>query len=529
MTDHGIGAEPAAAVPRQPLDSTQDGSTRIGPLTVGQTVFALIAITFALRLIGAGSIGWGTGEAYYLATARQLHLSYFDQPPLFLWLIWATTHLTGSESTLVVRLPFVLMFAVSTWLIFDTTRRVSSPLAGFYAALITNASILFSASIGSWIQPDAPMVLFWLATVRVLVEILFGDGARRPYLYWGLAGLFLGLDFLSKYHGFFVALGTGLFLIVNRDQRRWMVHPAPWLALLIAAVLFVPVIIWNAQNDWVSFGFQGDRALVSELRWDRLLRMIIGQIVYMTPWLAIPALLLGVRALFAGPRGVYPPGTTPGAAMFLACFGWPAVIFFTVVALWSDTQYHFHWQAPGYMMLFMLMGEWVARRDGWAVRLWLYGSGLVTVLLLTAVFSHAATGWARNVFPGNWDDPTAQQLPWTELGQALDSQGAFQKSNTFVAGDYWIDCGYIDTQVAGRLPFACLGTEARNLAFNFDENAHVGWNAYLVLKATEAPDWLKARFASIRHVASVTVSRGGRVEISGIELFYAEGFTGAGH
>jgi 4-amino-4-deoxy-L-arabinose transferase-like glycosyltransferase len=503
-------------------------ATRIGPLTATQAIFALIAITLVLRLIGAATIGWGTGEAYYLATARQLHLSYFDQPPVFLWLIWATIHLTGSESTLVVRLPFVLMFAVSTWLIFDITRRVATPLAGFYAALITNASILFMASIGAWIQPDAPMVLFWLATIRVLVEIFFGNGARRPYLYWSLAGLFLGLDFLSKYHGFFVALGTGLFLVFNRDQRRWLTHPAPWLALLIALVVFTPVIVWNAQNDWVSFGFQGDRALVGALRWDRLLRMIVGQLVYMAPWLAIPALVLGVRALFAGPRGAYPAGTAPGPATLFAYMGWPAILFFTVVALWSDTQYHFHWQAPGYMMLFMLMGAWAAKHDGRAVRIWLYGAMLLCVAIVGALESHAATGWMRNVFPGNWDDPAAQQLPWTDLGTALQSRGALTQGKVFVAGDNWIDCGYIDTQVAGRVPFACLD-DARNLAFNFDAKSYVGWNAYVVLKTPDpagVPEALKNRFASFTHVDTVAVSRSGRVEISGIQVYYAEGFRG---
>lgn len=503
---------------------------RIGPFTPAQATLILVVVTFVLRTVGAWAIGWGTGEAYYLSSARQFHLSYYDQPPVSLWMTWATLYLTGSESVLVLRLPFVAIFAISTWLVYAIGKAIHSPLAGFYAALIVNACVLFSLSIGSWMQPDAPMVLFWLATVLVLVQIFFGRGGERPFLYWSLAGLLLGLTFLSKYHAVFIIAGTGLFLLVNRDVRRWLIHPAPYLALLIALLVFSPVLIWNAQNDWVSFGFQGGRALAETgLHWDRLLRMVWGQLLYMVPWLAIPSLYVGIRALFVGPMGRYPAQAKPGAAALFAYIGWPPILFFTLVALWSDTQFHFHWQAPGYLMLFILMGAWAAERYGRGVMLWLFGSAALTLAILTLLVSHAATGWARSVFPGDWEDPTALQLPWTELGDALHREGAFTAEDTFVMGTDWIDCGYIDTQVAGRLPFACIGPDPRNLKFNFSENDHIGWNAYIVVQ-TRNIDGLMARygtlFESVEHLETLDVSRNGVIELRDIQLFRAVGFAG---
>lgn len=504
---------------------------RIGPFTPLAATLILIAVTLVLRIIGGAVVGWGTGEAYYLASARQFHLSYFDQPPLSLWVIWATIELTGSDALLVIRLPFILMFAVSTWLAYDIMAKLHSPLAGFFAALIVNACVLFSLSVGSWTQPDAPMLMFWLATVRVLISIFFGSGAKTPWRSWGLAGLFLGLTFLSKYHAVFLAVGTGLFLIFNSTQRRWLAHKAPWFALVIALAIFSPVLIWNAQNDWVSFGFQGGRAVETptDLRWDGLIRMIWGQLLYMVPWLAIPALFIGAKALAAGPRGQFPTKTAPGAAALFAYIGWPPIILFTLVALWSDTQFHFHWQAPGYLMFFMLMGAWAANRDSRAIRTWLFGSALTTLAILTLLVSHAATGWARAVFPGDWEDPTALQLPWTELGESLQMRGAFGQGNLFAMGTNWIDCGYIDTQIAGRLPFACLGSDIRNLEFNFDPASHIGWNAYIVAQ-TSNPDRVMERygpmFETIEHLETLTITRNGHPELIGIQLFYAEGFVG---
>lgn len=502
--------------------------SRIGPFTPAQATLLLIAATFILRAIGAWAIGWGTGEAYYLSSARQFHLSYFDQPPLSLWVIWTTMELTGSENVLVIRLPFIAMFAVSTWLVFDIARRIHSPLAGFYAALIVNASVLFSLSIGSWTQPDAPMVLFWLATVRVLLDIFFGDGVRRPYALWALAGLMLGLTFLSKYHAVFLVAGTGLFMLFNSTQRHWLRHKAPWLALVIALAVFSTVIVWNAQNDWVSFGFQGGRALAdSGLRWDGLVRMVWGQLLYMTPWLALPALYVGIRAVLAGPRGQFPTGAVPGAAGLFAYIGWPPIIFFTAVALWSDTQFHFHWQAPGYLMLFILMGAWAAGKNTQGLRVWLWGSAAATLVILTIVVSHAATGWMRAVIPGDWEDPTALQLPWTELGDALADEGAFARENIFVAGTNWIDCGYIDTQVAGRTPLACIGPDPRNLAYNFDAADHAGWDAYVVAQTGNIEaviNGLQDNFETIEHAGTLDIERHGVVELRNIQFYRATGF-----
>ncbi|WP_127144800.1 glycosyltransferase family 39 protein [Pelagibacterium montanilacus] len=501
---------------------------RVGPFTPLQATLVLIGITFVLRMIGAWAIGWGTGEAYYLSSSRVLHLSYFDQPPLSLWVIWAMREWTGSEATWVLRAPFVLMFSVSTLFVYMIGRRLYSPLGGFYAALIVNACVLFSLSVGSWMQPDAPMLMFWLATVLVLLEILIGRaGQRRPYLWWGLAGLLLGLTFLSKYHAVFLVAGTGLFLLSNSTARPWLAHRAPWVALAVALLVFSPVIAWNYQTDWASFGFQGGRALGGELHWDRLLRMIWGQLLYMVPWLAIPALWFGARALVAGPRGQYPTGAPSGSAALLAYIGWPPILFFTLVALWADTQFHFHWQAPGYLMLFILMGGWAARRNGPFIRFWLYGSAITTLVVLTLLVSHAATGWARQMFPGDWEDPTALQLHWRELGVALAARGAFDQPETFVASTGWIECGHVDPQVAGRLPLACLSDDARNLAYNVNLEALTGWDAYVVVQSSRVgsvPDRIEEAFETIEHLETIGITRGGVVELDDIQLYRAEGY-----
>ncbi|WP_284391825.1 glycosyltransferase family 39 protein [Devosia yakushimensis] len=496
-------------------------------------VWALILIGLALlfRLWGATAIGFGTGEAYYASSARELHLSYFDQPPLSLWIIWATMKLTGSEAVWLLRLPFVLMFVVTSFLVYRLGEKVHSGWAGFYAVLILNVSAIFTLSVGSWLQPDAPMMLFWAATCLVLVDIFVGQGGERPWRNWLLAGLWLGLTLLSKYHGAFIGLGAAIFMLANANARRWFAHPAPYVAALLALVIFLPVPIWNAQNHWVSFAFQGGRALAEESwNWARLIRMIVGQLLYIVPWLALPAIWVGLHAIFAGPRAQYPQGSVPGAAALLAYIGVPPVIFFTLVALWSDTQFHFHWQAPGYMSLFIILAASttvIARRHAWLIRTWLGATAAITVLLIGALLSHAATGWARQAFPGQWEDPTVPQMAWTEVGEALNRLNAFATPDTFVGGLNWIECGYLDAQTAGRAPLPCIGEDPRNIAFNVDLADLAGRSGYFVTRTTDPQSsiaYLAQLFDSVSLVETVDIKRNGLVEIPDLQILSATNF-----
>ena len=53
-----------------------------------------------------------------VAAGRKLQLSYFDHPPIAWWMAWGAAHLTGSESPVVVRLPFIALFALTTFLMY---------------------------------------------------------------------------------------------------------------------------------------------------------------------------------------------------------------------------------------------------------------------------------------------------------------------------------------------------------------------------------------------------------------------------
>ena len=95
-------------------------------------VAVLIFATFLARLLFASALGLGVDESYMVAVGRKLQLSYFDHPPIAWWMAWAAAHLTGSEGPVVVRLPFIALFAVTTFLMYRLTSALFSSEAPRY-------------------------------------------------------------------------------------------------------------------------------------------------------------------------------------------------------------------------------------------------------------------------------------------------------------------------------------------------------------------------------------------------------------
>src|SRR6202521_3496985 len=119
-------------------------------------VSLLILATFLARVLFATALGLGVDESYMVAAGRQLQLSYFDHPPIAWWMAWGIAHLTGSESAFVVRLPFIALFALTTFLMYRVTAALFDPEAGLWAAVVLNMAPVLGITAGTWVLPDGP-------------------------------------------------------------------------------------------------------------------------------------------------------------------------------------------------------------------------------------------------------------------------------------------------------------------------------------------------------------------------------------
>src|SRR6266478_10237958 len=176
-----------------------------------RTVAALILGTFLARLVFAASLGLGVDESYMVAAGRKLQLSYFDHPPIAWWIAWGMAHLTGSESAVVVRLPFVALFGLTTWLMYRVTSALFDPEAGLWAAVVLNLVPVLGITAGTWVLPDGPLFAALLGTSACLVAALRAND-RPAWGWWLAAGMYAGLALGSKYSAAPTLAGVVLFL-----------------------------------------------------------------------------------------------------------------------------------------------------------------------------------------------------------------------------------------------------------------------------------------------------------------------------
>ncbi len=232
-----------------------------------------------------------------VAAGRALRLGYFDHPPLAWWLSAGFARLAGSEAGWVVRLPFLALFACSTWLMFRLGEALFGARAGMWAAVALNLAPVFGIAAGGWVLPDGPLDFFLLAAALGFVRAVQGAGWR----WWLLAGAAAGFSLLSKYSAALVLGGALAYLLTQPAHRAWLRRPQPYLAAALACAIFAPVLVWNARHGWVSFAFQGGRAGAEHFRPFGPLAVLGGEALFVLPWLWLPLMVGLARGFRAGP------------------------------------------------------------------------------------------------------------------------------------------------------------------------------------------------------------------------------------
>ena len=432
---------------------------------------------------------WGLAltKATWWRRGAVLSLGYFDHPPASWWLSWGAAHLFGSEAPIVVRLPFIALFALSTWLMYR--------LGGFWAALLLNLSPVFGVTTGTWVLPDGPLDCALLGAALCLVRAL----ERGTLAWWIGTGLCAGLALFSKYSAALTIAGAGIYLLTSREHRRLLASVKPWLALAVALLIFSPVLIWNAQHGWASLAFQGGRA--EGLRFHPLapLATLAGEALFVLPWIWVPMMMGWIAALRRGPQ--------EWRSWLLCCLAAPPIVVFALISAWSSQRVLFHWAAPGYLMLFPLLGEAVARRmDQPQVRRLVWGTAAFVVLAVAVVATQVRFDWLPiTAFARR--DPDIEAVDWTSLRDELAL-----KPGAIVGVPNWRDAGKIAYALGPQVTTLCLNRDARQFGFAFPPSSFVGEDMLILAPehGDRVPVELGSAFDRIEPLPAVVVQHAGR-------------------
>ena len=507
------------------------GETWLDRLGAARAVMAIIVVGALIRFLMAASFGLGSDESSNYSSCRHADLSYFDHPPMDVWLARLSLELFGLHSV-ALRAPTILLFAGTTWLIFALGRKLFGEKAGLFAALLLNLSMVFSIAAAALFHPDGPLMFFWLLTIYGLVHLMLTEKPRDATRWWLLVGAAAGCALLSKYHAVFLVLGTAIFVVTRKEQRHWLLHPGPYLGLLTMFACFVPVLLWNSQHQWVSFLFQGGRGTeFNGLRFDWLARSIGGQALWLLPWIWAPLALELYRCLRGGPGDA--------VRWFIACLAGPPILFFTIISLYAPIGFLFHWQAPGYLLLFLPLGASVERllhatpREVRFTRRWLGFTAGAFLIALLSVSTHTVTGWWIHLLPeklGNHlakIDPTLELLDYSPLEPVLADHGLLDRDDVFVFTPKWFLSGKVDYALRGRANVMCLSPDdPRTFAFFDAQSRQLGKDGILIIHERSCDGMEMAYgnlFERMTLLATVDVPRGNRTAAK-LKVFRGEKF-----
>jgi hypothetical protein len=286
---------------------------------------------------------------------------------------------------------------------------------------------------------DPPMFLCWALATYFAAIAIFDDRA----VFWSLVGLAAGIGFLAKYAALLWFVGLFAFLIFDDGSRRLLRTPRPYIALLIALLFMMPVLIWNARHNWVTFSHVAYQtgAKGGSISRGNFLEMIGSQIGVIGPILAV---FLTVAIIYAIRQTDDP---SRPKLLFLTTIGLSFFALTTLISFFTKVQVN--WPAPAYFTLFILTAYYIATRlrsrDLWRPwRMWFWGTVMLAIIATPILHDTSLLfpliGRINSVFGVRINPAKADVIyklrGWEELGQHLSAQLKLHPDAIILCDDY---------------------------------------------------------------------------------------------
>jgi len=363
---------------------------------------------FAVECIAASHIDLFNDEAFYWQCGQRPDIAFVDHPPLTALLIRLETDLLG-DSTLAVRLLFLLMGAVFPIVIQRLARPLVGEIEAWIAALLS-VMLPGLAYLGLVAIPDVPMLL---------CTALFLFGFERatstgPMRYWWLVGLSGATGLLAHYRFVLAPVAAGLYLVCTRTGRAHLKETGLWLATALTSLGALPSIAYNLRTNFEPLRYHLATRHALEFHPEGILEFVETQAALSTPLLFI-AMLSALAMLIKKARA-----GDDRAALMSSFALTPLLVYFLASPLEVSGLAQGHWPVPAYIPLILyvpgILRRFVARRPTWwrrALATLTPGiAGAVVLVLLVEL----ATGWFQM---GRIQSPF---LGWSQVAHKIGTE-----------------------------------------------------------------------------------------------------------
>jgi hypothetical protein len=220
-----------------------------------------------------------------LTYGREWQFGYDKLPPLPWWVVEVVYRSFGSDVAFYALSEVVILATFA--LVFATARPLVGAVGALVAVLIIDGLHYFNYTAPKF-NHDVIQLPFW-----ALAGFAFRAGLRHGRIVdWLLLGFALGTALWAKYFMVVLAAPLALFLLFDRDARRALATPGPWVAAVVAVVIMAPHLIWLVRNDFLPFAYASARAAPSHGVFDHAVYPLVfaaSQVGALIPALAIAA------------------------------------------------------------------------------------------------------------------------------------------------------------------------------------------------------------------------------------------------
>jgi len=177
--------------------------------------------------------------------------------------------------------------------VWATARPLVGAVGALVAVLILDGMHYFNYTAAKF-NHDVIQLPLW-----ALAGYAFHAGLKQGRtIDWVWLGLAVGVSLWAKYFVVVLAVPLALFLLIDRDARKALATPGPWIAFALAALIMLPHLVWLVRNDFLPFAYASARAAPTRGLIDHVIHPVIfagSQVLFLLPALLIAAALIWPR------------------------------------------------------------------------------------------------------------------------------------------------------------------------------------------------------------------------------------------
>jgi undecaprenyl-diphosphatase len=439
---------------------------KVKPYSTILFVFLLALSLFRIYYIQRGPLDLSPDEAHYWEWSRRLDWSYYSKGPMIAYLIYFGTMIFG-DNVFGIRIMAVVFSVLSSVLMYILGKKLYDEQVGLFSAILIQIIPLFS-TFGIIFTIDSPFTFFWILSLflfyRATFNVQYPTKNKEPEtknfnppmppftegghggINWILLGLSVGLGLLTKYTMAFFYLCAFLFLFLR--ERKLLLTTGPYISFIISLLVFSPVLLWNADHDWITLRHTAGQAHVAEgvrITLSSFFEFVGSQLGVITPLLFI---LMAVSLWKERKQKL---------GNLLLWFSLPVIAFFLLKSLQGKVQAN--WALSGYITGILSLSAFSKK---------VFPERKVKMILITTAVLLSVVVTALAHYPSILNlpvkqDPTSRLRGWKELGSEVTKiyEEMSEGSPVFIFSDRYQVSSELAFYVKGHPITYCINLDRR--------------------------------------------------------------------